>query len=223
MKGARGPRQLGAPEEQPREELLLRGHSELRDTVDRIQDGEDEESLSLSEGLGFTGTPGLSWHDGERLRRDLGGSGVAQGPQDEVMAGPSAAGRMTRREVSAGASTAMVIPAGRCVGVDVAPPVAAFRRERQPSAAFPGPEHGAEGEIQVQARVSGGALPGDLVETMVELDYDEDSMEEGELREELEDDWWSAMGGVSNPVIKSFQTPPQDSGQQAQIRSSPMF
>ncbi|KAJ1191130.1 hypothetical protein NDU88_000446 [Pleurodeles waltl] len=63
----------------------------------------------------------------------------------------------------------------------------------------------------------GGALPGDLAETMDELDYDEDSMEEGELREELEDDWWST-GGVSNPFIKLFQTPAQDSGQQGQIR-----
>ncbi|KAJ1172790.1 hypothetical protein NDU88_004632 [Pleurodeles waltl] len=75
--------------------------------------------------VSFTGTPGFSWQDGERLRRGLGGSGAARGPQEEVMVGPSAAGRTTRREVLAGVSTGMVVPAGMQGGLGVAPPVEA--------------------------------------------------------------------------------------------------
>ncbi|KAJ1117444.1 hypothetical protein NDU88_005644 [Pleurodeles waltl] len=50
--GAQGPWQHGAPEDQAGEELFPSRHSELRDTVGRIRDEEEDESSGLAEGSG---------------------------------------------------------------------------------------------------------------------------------------------------------------------------
>ncbi|KAJ1097137.1 hypothetical protein NDU88_002264 [Pleurodeles waltl] len=110
----------------------------------------------------------------------------------------------------------MVVPAGTCSRVDVAPPVEADLWERQPSPTLQEYATGTTGEMRDQARDSEGSQPGELVEMLDDLDNDEDSVEVGELGEGTEDEWWCARGWVSNHVIKSFQTPAPDNRQHGQ-------
>ncbi|KAJ1180365.1 hypothetical protein NDU88_005587 [Pleurodeles waltl] len=91
----------------------------------------------------------------ERLHRDLGGSGAARGPQEEVMTRPSTAGQRTSREVAHGRTATNGVSAVSSGGVGSAPPVAAFLREWQPGKAFTGSAQFSVDAAQVQARVLG--------------------------------------------------------------------
>ncbi|KAJ1201194.1 hypothetical protein NDU88_005008 [Pleurodeles waltl] len=99
----------------------------------------------------------------------------------------------------------MVVPQGGRSRVGVAPPAAVASVERQTNQAQLERVGALRGNVVVhprgkmddtQTRDLGGALPAESLAQMDNLDYEEDTMEEGELREGVEDEWWCVKGSV---------------------------
>ncbi|KAJ1217985.1 hypothetical protein NDU88_005572 [Pleurodeles waltl] len=150
-------------------------------------------------------TSDLHWQEGE----DLGGGepgeqSAARGPRQEEKAEPRVAGRMSSAEVQTRRQGAVDAPRGQCGGMGFVPAGVAVPREQGPGPSgmqrgpqAPYTEAAMSGELQQQVFGAAGLQEQDeLGDEECKLDFDERSIEEGELSEGWEEEeWWADRRG----------------------------
>ncbi|KAJ1191639.1 hypothetical protein NDU88_000955 [Pleurodeles waltl] len=173
-----------------------------------------EWSTSESEGEEQAG-PGARTEGSGPVKSDE--SRAARVPWREVQAEPTAASRCTSTGVQKKRTLTADATDGGSGGTGVAPGDATPRWEQRP-----GPSrHGEfvrsagldpqQGSVRQTTRIAGSQGADSWREETCVLDFDEDSVEEGLLIEEREEeDWWAQGGaGPANALSKLFQRPRQ--------------
>ncbi|KAJ1176410.1 hypothetical protein NDU88_001691 [Pleurodeles waltl] len=142
---------------------------------------------------------------------------AARVPWREVQAEPTAASRCASTEGRRKLTLTADASDGGSGGAGIAPGGATPRCEQRPGPSRHG-EFGRgeglkpqQGSSRQTTRSVGGQRTDSWLQEACVLDFEEDSLEEGELIEEREeDDWWAQGGaGPANALSKSFQRPRQ--------------